>query len=300
MVLSDDGEAQRRTSGAMEYPEENALNIYTDGSMLRGPRRGGAGILFVLVDSEGNEETREEVQPGYANATQNQMELEAAIQGLKVATGRRPPFDPSRYRKIVIKSDATYVTENFGSAVAVWSKNGWKTREGKPVDNAKQWKELVRLVRLSDKQGKRVKIVWVPGKKSPATKKVDKLARRSAEHATKRQLVPSEVRRKGTDQPIDIRSVPMEGQEMTVRIFKTEHQPVQKLSKYWYRVVDGESVYDGRASIIYSELHHLRRRTYRVRVNEDNGDPRILEDLGEIAQAAASTPNQGGPRVDRE
>jgi ribonuclease HI len=89
----------------MEYPEEDALNIYTDGSMLRGgPRRGGAGLLFVAVDSSGNEEHREEVLPGFTGATQNQMELEAPIQGLKMATGRRPPFDPSRYRKIVIKT----------------------------------------------------------------------------------------------------------------------------------------------------------------------------------------------------
>lgn len=42
----------------MEYPDENALNIYTDGSMLRGPRRGGAGLLFIAVDSKGSEPLR--------------------------------------------------------------------------------------------------------------------------------------------------------------------------------------------------------------------------------------------------
>jgi len=83
----------------MEYPEEDALNIYSDGSMLAGPRRGGAAILFVLVDDQGNEEQREELLVGYAGATQNQMELEAPIQALKMVTGRHPPFDPSRYRK---------------------------------------------------------------------------------------------------------------------------------------------------------------------------------------------------------
>lgn len=100
----------------MEYPEENALNIYTDGSMLPGPRRGGAAILFVLVDDQGNEEQREELLAGYAGATQNQMELEAPIQALKMVTGRHAPFEPSRYRKIVIKTDATYVAENFGTS----------------------------------------------------------------------------------------------------------------------------------------------------------------------------------------
>jgi uncharacterized protein YjhX (UPF0386 family) len=72
----------------------------------------------------------------------------------------------------VIKTDATYVADNFGTAVSVWSRNGWKTKSGKPVDNAQQWKELVRLAVLSSKQGKPVRIVRVPGKKSPRTKAV--------------------------------------------------------------------------------------------------------------------------------
>jgi len=220
--------------------------------------------------------------PGYSGATQNQMELEAPIQGLRMATGRRPPFDPSRYRKIVIKTDATYVAENFGAAVSVWSKNGWKTRVGKPVDNAKQWKELVRLAVLSSRQGKPVKLVWVPGKKSPRTKAVDKMAKRSARNAPGRQLNPTEVRRKKTDQPIEIGSVGMHGQLMTIHIFKTEYQPLHGLSKYWYSVLSKASPYYGRASVIYSELHHLRRRTYRVRVNRDTGNPRIVKEFGEV------------------
>jgi ribonuclease HI len=270
------------TTRAVEYPEENALTIYTDGSMLSGPRRGGAAILFVVVDDQGNEEQREEVLTGYTGATQNQMELEAPIQALKMVTGRHPPFEPSRYRKIVIKTDATYVAENFGTAAAVWSRNGWKTREGKPVDNAPQWKELVRLAVLSSKQGKRVSIVWVPGKKSLRTKAVDKLAKASAKDASPRQLKPAEVRRKRTDQPIEIGSVGMDGQVMTIHIFKSEYQRLHRLSKYWYSVMSEDSPYHGRASVIYSELHDLRRRVYRVRVNDDTANPRIVENLGEV------------------
>ena len=115
------------------------------------------------------------------------MELEAVIQGLKLATGRHPPFDPSRYRKIVVKTDATYVTENFGRVASVWRRNGWRTKTGKPVDNAKQWKELVRLVGLARK-GQLVTIKWVPGKRSPTTKAVDKLARGSAMQPSHRQF----------------------------------------------------------------------------------------------------------------
>jgi ribonuclease HI len=265
--------------------------------MLSGPRRGGAGLLFIAVDSDGNEEHREEVLPGYAGATQNQMELEAPIQGLKMATGRHPPFDLSTYRMIVIKTDATYVAENFGTAASVWSKNGWTTREGKPVDNAKQWKELVRLVVLSNKQGKRVKLVWVPGKKSPRTKTVDKLAKRSAQQASKRQLKPVGTTQKET-LPSQSRSgnVEMEGQTMTIHIFKSEYQPMHRLSKYWYSVESETSPYHGRASVIYSELNHLRRRTYRVRVNDDTLNPRIVEDLGEVDRG---TLNQPRPHVSK-
>lgn len=272
----------------MEYPEENALNIYTDGSMLSAPRRAGGGILFVLVDSDGNEFTYEEMLPAYADTTQNQMELEAPIQGLKLATGRRPPFDPSRYRKIVVKTDATYVANNFPTAISFWSKNGWKTRESKPVDNAKQWKELVRLAVLSGRQGKPVRIVRVPGKKSPATKQVDKIAKRSADQPgvlRRGPLVPGETRRKRTSQPLtEIGTVRMERQEMVIHIFKTQTQPIHKLTKYWYSVVSEDSPYCGRASVIYSELNHFRRRTYRVRVNDDTLDPRIVEDLGEVIE----------------
>lgn len=210
------------------------------------------------------------------------MELEAVIQGLKAATGRHPPFDPSSYRKIIVKTDATYVGANYGAARTVWSRNGWATREGKPVDNAKQWKDLLRLAALAYKQGKPVTIVRVPGKKSPRTKEVDKLAKRSAKTASTRQLNPSEVRRKRSHQPIEIGSVLMEGQLMRINIFKSEYQPVHRLSKYWYTVESKPSPYYKRASFIYSEIHRLRRHTYRVRVDHDTENPRIVKEFGEV------------------
>lgn len=258
--------------------------------MLSGPRRGGAGLLFVVIDDAGEERQVEDLLPGFAGATQNQMELEAVIQGLKLATGRHPPFDPATYRKIMVKSDATYVAENFGTARTIWSQNGWRTREGKPVDNAKQWKELVRLVVLAHKQGRPVTIERVPGKKSPRTKAVDKLAKRSAASGSARQLYPSEVRRNRSDQPLEIGSVPMHGQLMTIHIFKSEYQPIHQLMKYSYTVESKRSPYYKRASVIYSELD-LRRRTYRVLVNADTGNPRIIREFGEVTKPAEPTPD---------
>ena len=36
--------------------DDDALNIYTDGSSFSGPRVGGIGIIFVIVNSAGDEE----------------------------------------------------------------------------------------------------------------------------------------------------------------------------------------------------------------------------------------------------
>src|ERR1035437_6042246 len=97
-----------------------------------------------------------------------------------------------------------------------------------------------------------------------------------AKTASTQQLNPSEVRRKRSDQPVKIGSVVMEGQLMRINIFKSEYQPVHRLSKYWYTVESKSSPYYKRASVIYSELHRLRRHTYRVRVNHDTENPQIL------------------------
>jgi len=64
----------------------------------------------------------DEVLAGYADATQTQMELEAMIQRLKMATGRDAAIDPPRDQKIVITTDSTYIANNFGAAVSVWPK----------------------------------------------------------------------------------------------------------------------------------------------------------------------------------
>lgn len=263
----------------MEYPDEDALNIYTDGSMLPGPRRGGLAGLFLLINEDGEEEEYPLEPVGYSAATNNQMELEACVRALRLATSQHPPFDRSRYRKIVIRTDAEYVAANYETALFTWSGNGWLKRSGGPVGNAPQWKELTQLIKRSARQGKPVTIKWVPGKKSPRTRTVDKAAKKAAKTAPPRQLVPSEVRRKRSDRPIEIGSVRMEGQLMTINVFKTEYQRLHRLVKCWYTVESRKSPYHGCADVIYadSSLPLRRGHSFRVRVNEDAGNPRILK-----------------------
>jgi ribonuclease HI len=53
----------------MEVLDDNALNIYTDGSSLSHPRRGGIGYRFVTVGEDGHEVTLDSAHPGYEEGT---------------------------------------------------------------------------------------------------------------------------------------------------------------------------------------------------------------------------------------
>lgn len=269
----------------MEYPEEEALNIYTDGSSLPKPRRGGLAALFLLINEDGEEETYEPIMQGYSGATNNQMELEACVQALRTATAQNPHFDRARFRRIVIHTDSTYVSGNYETAIYEWSKNGWVKRDESPIDNGGQWKDLVGLIGRSHRQGKPVRIKWVRGKSSPRTKLVDKAAKRRAKEAPPRQLVPAEVRRKKTDRPIEIGGVGMEGQMLTINVFKTEYQGLHGLVKVWYSVLSRKSRFHRRASIAYAnpDLHLRRGHDYRIRVNTDTDNPRIVKVFAEVA-----------------
>src|SRR2546425_7864468 len=91
-----------RETDASHRVDDQALRIHVDGSMRRGPRKGGMGLLFVWEDEAGAEHRDEHVLPATAGATNNQMELEAPSEALRIALRGRTPFDLARFEKIVI------------------------------------------------------------------------------------------------------------------------------------------------------------------------------------------------------
>lgn len=268
---------------AIDYPEEDALNIYTDGSMLPKPRRGGIGVIFILINGEGEEEQSDPFIPGYAGATNQQMELQACIEGLRLSTSQQPPFERHRYRKIIVFTDSQYLFNNYMRAMHTWSRNGWRRSSGAPVDNAKQWKELVRLIRRVSNQGKRFDIRWVPGKKTPRGKAVDKQAKVSARLAPARQLQPFRIRRKTSSEELDRGNVKAQGQRLTIRITKDELLP-QREMKYTYEVLSKKSPFRGRRDIIYAEESCEMRagHHYYVLLNEDTAHPRVVKVYREV------------------
>jgi ribonuclease HI len=64
---------------------ENALVIYTDGSLIWKGRKGGYGLVFVHVDDLGNEVVvGEYAPPGIAGTTGNRMELQACVDAVEL------------------------------------------------------------------------------------------------------------------------------------------------------------------------------------------------------------------------
>src|SRR4051812_41533854 len=103
------------------YPDENALTVFTDGSSLPAPRRGGVGVHFVHTDAVGNESYFDLDEIGYAGATNNQMELQAVITALRtINAGRLPEEIFENIRKIDIYTDSQYVADHVGTAIYQW------------------------------------------------------------------------------------------------------------------------------------------------------------------------------------
>lgn len=256
---------------------KNTVYIYCDGSSLSKPRRGGIGIRYVYLD-ENEEEFRIDLEEfGYVSATNNQMELEAVIFGLKKLNQQNMPI---RFNLIEVRTDSQYITSNINHAKYSWPKNQWKNRFGKPIENAILWKELVSQIMKAYCQ---VQIVWFKGKSDIDTKAVDKSAKASARSILSPPIVPIKVRRKKSPLKTKRGWIDMKGQKIKIRIITEEYMKLSKLSKYRYEVLSKRSNFFNCVDFIYSELHHLKAgHNYLVTFNKDANNPRILKVISEL------------------
>ena len=266
-----------RDNVGVEYRDERDLNIYTDGSSYSGPRRGGVGILFVTVDERGEEKVDEYPLPGYVGATNQQMELRACIDALLAIATRRAPVDAADFRKIVVWTDSMFLVNGYQSARFSWPQTDWLTRDGNPVVHAVLWKELLRAAHRTRKP---VEITWVKGhKKSVHNKAADKLAKRSAANQIGRHASVVSVRRKKSASAVELGSVAMLGQRLTIRVVTAEYLRVQKLGRYKYEVMSRRSAYFGCVDVVFAagDIDLRAGHTYHVRLNCDTRSPRILK-----------------------
>jgi len=266
-------------------PDENTLTVFTDGSSLPAPRRGGIGVHFVHTDSIGNESYHSLDESGYAGATNNQMELKAVITALTtINSGRLPNEMFEGITKIDIYTDSQYVTNNLGAAIYQWPGNGWHTRDGAPVLNADLWKELVKEYKKA-RRTYHVEVSWGKGHSSSNVhnKTADKLAKQSARKATRILDRAAVVRRKKTRHVTKPGSVEMLGQRLTIRIVGAEPVPLKPhLSRYRYEVMSRASPFFGLIDFAFSTDPMLRpHHTYHVRMGKDQGYPQIVRVFGE-------------------
>ena len=114
------------------------VTIFTDGSCEGNPGPGGwAAILLSGVH-------RKEISGGEAATTNNRMELLAAIEALAALN------EPCH---VELFTDSQYLRDGIDRWVAGWKRNGWRTRDKKPVKNEDLWRRLDVLVG-------RQQIVW--------------------------------------------------------------------------------------------------------------------------------------------
>lgn len=143
------------------------LFAYTDGACSGNPGPGGWGVL--LQAQSGKKILKERTLiGGAAQATNNQMELLAAINALETLA------KPS---KITIVTDSSYVKDGISAWLPNWKKNGWRTAAKKPVKNAELWQRLDAAC-----QNHEVIWQWVKGHAGhPENERADLLARQGME-----------------------------------------------------------------------------------------------------------------------
>lgn len=109
-------------------------SFYTDGACSGNPGPGGWGTLIYFTDSSVYEMGGAEAQ-----STNNRMELQAAIQALKVfqASGQT--------ESVKLYTDSEYVKNGITQWVKGWKQKGWRTSQGKPVLNQDLWQTLDEL-----------------------------------------------------------------------------------------------------------------------------------------------------------
>ncbi|MCW8091985.1 ribonuclease HI [Alteromonas sp. ASW11-130] len=140
---------------------KKSVNIFTDGSCLGNPGPGGYGAVLIY------NQHRKELAGGFAHTTNNRMELLAAIKALDSLS------EPCR---VTLTTDSQYVKNGINQWIHNWRKNGWKTKDRKPVKNADLWQQLDEAVSRHD-----IDWQWVKGHSGhPENERCDELAREAA------------------------------------------------------------------------------------------------------------------------
>ena len=153
-----------------EPAEAPFVRLFTDGACRGNPGPGGWACIL-RHPASGHEK---ELSGGVNDTTNNRMELQAVIEGLKAL---------QRRSRVEVVTDSRYVADGSRSWMPGWKRNGWRRKVGgqfKPVLNVEYWKQLDTLLTQHD-----VTFTVVKGHSGhPENERCDELAVAAAESLT--------------------------------------------------------------------------------------------------------------------
>ena len=134
------------------------VTLYTDGACRGNPGKGGWGAILMYNGKI------KEMSGGEQETTNNNMELTAAIEGLRAL---KEPCNVELY------SDSKYLTDAINNGwVYSWKQKGWKKSDGKAALNVDLWEQLLALMDVH-----KVTYIWVKGHNGTEyNERCDKLA----------------------------------------------------------------------------------------------------------------------------
>lgn len=114
------------------------LELWTDGACSGNPGPGGWAAILIARHPDGTIAKQLELSGGDPATTNNRMELQAVIEGLRALR------EPSA---VAIHIDSSYVMDAIVKRWHEgWVKRGWKTAAKQPVKNRELWEALLALV----------------------------------------------------------------------------------------------------------------------------------------------------------
>ena len=145
----------------MQGEERKVVDIFTDGACSGNPGPGGWAAILRFGPHE------KEISGNMPKTTNNRMEVFALISALGQL---KIPCNVNVY------SDSAYLVNAFKEHwIDKWQQNGWKTKDGKPVENQDYWKLLLLVIRKKDH---RLRFFKVKGHSDhPENNRCDELAR---------------------------------------------------------------------------------------------------------------------------
>ena len=140
-----------------------SIKVYTDGACKGNPGPGGWGVYIQ------SNEVEKELYGGNPETTNNQMEMQAALEALK--------YLKDEDEVIELFTDSNYLRQGITEWIHKWKKNNWKTAAKKPVANRDLW---IEISDLNEKMT--VEWNWVKGHAGdPGNERADELANMGAE-----------------------------------------------------------------------------------------------------------------------